>query len=295
MDLHRRLAEITGSTQCLEYDACPHNGIIANIDGYPASESKLPWMTWRDWGWKAVIAAASDIAASGGVPRLILYSIGVPGAGEAVEVAMGVAEAARWLQASVGKSDTNRADSDAWIDVAVIGVGGVISRSEARPGEAVVQIGYAGYGLASRMVLEGYIGVDRLPGRVLEYTRRPTPPIKIGPRLVQCGATAAADNSDGLAYTAWLIAHYSGVKIELDTPLIDPGVVGALGSPDPRRLYESWEDYNIVATIPYNRLDCLMEACRAGEVPCKVIGETRSGRGISVMGEDLEPQGWRWV
>jgi thiamine-monophosphate kinase len=120
LSLLEELARATGSEECLDYDACPHEGLVFNIDGYSAEHSKLPWMTWEDFGWKATVAAAADVVASGGTPEVILYSIGAPSPQEALAIARGVGSASGRLGARVLKADTNRA-SDPWIDVAVVG------------------------------------------------------------------------------------------------------------------------------------------------------------------------------
>ena len=297
-DLYKALAGLTGSERCLNYDACPLGRLLVNIDGYSMKESRLPWMTLEDWGWKAVVAAASDVAASGGVPTAMAYSIGVRDRGDALRIASGVGEASRWLGVEVLKADTNSCGCDAWIDVAVLGEADrPIPRSGARPGDLVFQIGYSGYGLVSRLILEGVISLGDVPRGVVDYTRRPRPPIRMGPLLSRCGASASADNSDGLGYTLWLIAEASRVAVSLEEPLVDPeveSILEGLGY-DASMVFESWEDYDIVAAVPPESAGCVEESCRRAGVACRRIGVASRGSGVYYRGGLLRVRGWSWL
>ena len=158
IDKLKEIARESGSIWCWGLDSCPlPGGLVASIDGYSLEESLLPWMTLEDWGWKAVVAAAMDVVASGGRPIQVMYSIGTRSFEEALMVARGVGLASKWMKARVGKSDTNRAvGGKGWIDVAVIGEAPKpIPRSGARPGHLIVQAGYLGFGALARLALEG--------------------------------------------------------------------------------------------------------------------------------------------
>lgn len=299
-ELYKVLAEASRSSRCLEYDACPlGEGLIVNIDGYSMSESRLPWTRVMDWAWKSVVAAASDIAASGGRPLAVMYSIGVESVEMAMEIARGVGQAADWLDVEVLKSDTNRCRGDAWIDVAVIGASEKpIPRSGASPGDVVVQIGYTGYGAVAKLILDGVIGRESVDNAVMDYIRRPRPPIKMGPTLPRCSVSAASDNSDGLAYTIASIAEASSVSIALEDPLIDPKVARILEEVTPdagEAAFNSWEDYNLVATIPSSQVDCILDRCQAMGVPCRIIGEVGRGKGVVYRGRVIEARGWTWL
>ncbi|MCE4602174.1 MAG: AIR synthase related protein [Desulfurococcales archaeon] len=297
-EIHKLLAEATGSTRCLDYDACPlQGGLLVNMDGYSMSSSKPPWASIEDWAWRAVIASASDVAASGGRPLGIIYSIGVPSLEEALEAARGVGEAARWIGAEVLKSDTNRCRCDSWIDVGVIGVSSKpIPRSGARPGDLVVQVGYAGYGLLAKLAMEGTLRVEELSEDLIALLRRPRPPLVVGPSISSCGATASSDNSDGLGYTLRVIAESSGVRMLLEDPLVDPRVLRVLRGlgKEPGDAYNSWEDYNLIVTLPRRRASCLLGSCSRLGIPCRIIGRVEKGEGLVYQGRDLRVKVWEW-
>ncbi|WP_062662004.1 thiamine-phosphate kinase [Aeropyrum camini] len=298
----RKLSRESGSEACWGYDACPAGeGIIASIDGYSMDSSRLPWMSLSDWGWKSVVAAASDIAASGGTTFHVMYSIGIDSVDKALEIARGVREAAEWIGAGVGKSDFNTS-SYAWIDVAVLGRSNrPLGRFGAGPGMAVVQVGASGYGLLSDAVLNGRLQPGDLPEPVGEYTRRPKPPIAMGAKLSSCGVEAAVDNSDGLGASLHILGVESGVSIILDDVLVDRRVMEMLGELglDKWAVLESWEDYNIVAVGGEEAAECVLRWCRILGIPCARVGRTSRGRAGRVLIDggrrEFRVSGWTWL
>ena len=293
------LSRVSGSSWCWGYDACPAvRGLVASIDGYSMGESLLPWMSLEDWGWKATVAAAADVAAVGGRPLHVLYSIGVPSFEDAVKVASGVRDAAGWMGAKVGKSDLNRSRSgDGWIDVAVVGEAATpIGRGGAREGDVVIQAGYLGYGAVEYVALQGLVSVSSIPEPILRYTRRPTPPISLGPYISLCRAHAASDNSDGWAATLASIAVESGVSIKIERLEAPLDVIQALKSLNvdlDEMLLSSWEDYNMAIIAPPDSAKCILKACSRLGYFCKVVGFVESGE-PSVYYKDakVEPRGW---
>lgn len=292
----RELSRLSGSLDFFDFDAPSLDGLLFNIDGYEASESRLPWMSWSDWGWRAVIASISDVLASGGRPVAVLYSVGGPSKDVVLEVVRGVSEACRWAGVRVLKADTNRSSHDTWIDVVVIGVTmRAISRAGGRPGDLLVQVGPIGYGLVAEMALRGVVRIDDYP-RSLEFTRRPRVDLGIGLRLSECGVRAAIDNSDGWAVTLYQLSKASGVKLVVDKLLVVEEalrLLDKLGLGE-LELFRSWEDYNIAAVIPEDRVECLLSYCRSSNIQCDVVGRVEAGEGVYFKGKPVEPRGWTW-
>ncbi len=297
--LTRRLAETLGLGDCYYYDACPGpGGLLYNIDGYAEEHSRYPFLTLADWGYRSVASAVSDIVASGGEPLAILYSLGTRSRGEALEVASGVADAARDIGLVVLKSDLNRA-SKPWIDVAAIGRSRrPVSRRGARPGDVVVQAGYLGYGLLEHLVYTGRVPLDPALG-VAGFGRR-LPPLGAW-RVVSGYASASSDNSDGWAATLANIAEASGVGIVLEELHGDPGVVGLLEDYAPSldldsMLWGSWEDYNLALTLPGGLVEEALDSCRVLAIPCWVVGRVVEGSGLWFRGERIDAGGgWSWL
>ncbi|MCS7107629.1 MAG: AIR synthase related protein [Acidilobaceae archaeon] len=294
LGLLKRLAELSGSLHVLDIDASPFDGLLLNIDGYSAQDSRLPWMSWSDWGWKATVAALSDIAASGGKPAAIAYSVGAPSIQVMEEVARGVGEAARWAQVSVLKSDTNRARGDSWIDVAALGFTlRPVGRGNARPGDLLIQVGLLGYGLVATLAFEGKLEVAEFP-ESLEYSRRPRPPLEIGHKLAECGAAAAIDNSDGWAASLYQLSLASEVRVGLESYLAANEALEALGrvGASEELLLQSWEDYTLAVAAGREAAECILAHCKKRRIPCAVVGELREGRGVEFKGKEVPPLGW---
>ncbi|MEB3851420.1 MAG: AIR synthase related protein [Desulfurococcales archaeon] len=283
---------------CVEADACPLGGLLASIDGYSASESRLPWMGWADWGWKAAVAAASDLAASGATPAGLLVSVGAREPGVAVEVARGAGEAAAWMGAEVLGGDTNRCGCDAWVDVAALGALRYWSpRWAARPGHVLLRAGELGPGALALLALQGRVSVDDIPGGVLDYTRRPRPPLRLPEELWRAGCPPAAgvDNSDGWSETLWLLAEASGVRVELwslGPSRVAAGAFESLGLPG-EAAAASGEDYTLLLAFPGESVECALSACRRLGVDCEPVGRAVEGApSVVYRGRPLGRGGW---
>ena len=293
--LHMRLAELSGSEECLGYDACPGpGGLLYNIDGYHEDYSRYPFLSRADWAYRAVAASVADVIASGGRPLAVMYSVGVESEAHALEVARGVGEAARDLGVVVLKSDYNRGRGS-WIDVASIGsTRRPVSRKGASPGDALLQAGYLGYGLLERLVAENIVGIDEALN-VRGFLRR-LPPRAEG--IVSAYATASSDNSDGWAVTLWGIAEYSGARIVIEEVHPDPtveSIVEQVGVAREAIWLESWEDYNIALTVRENEVEDALEGCGKAGVPCWIIGRVTEGDPQVVYKGRVVTGGWSWV
>jgi len=284
----RMLAALAGNSDIFDIDAAGPDGIVINIDGYAASASRLPFMSWEDWGYKAVMAAASDVIAAGGRPVGIAYSVGASSVDLLERVAAGVGEASRDLGAKVYKGDANRLTSDAWIDVAVVGLSGrQVGRSGAKPGDAVVQVGLLGYGALANKVMRSELRADSLPQDLLLKVRRPRAHVEAA-EAISTYAHASSDNSDGWLLTLSNIASSSSVKISIEEVVMDPKLEGLVR---PEEALGSWEDYNLAVVVPQDHLKEFMKMCGS---TCFTVGRVEEGRGVEFKGKKVEPRGWSW-
>jgi len=292
-DFHFLLAHNSRSTRCLGYDACPGPyGLLYNIDGYSERWSRYDFLSYQDWGYRAVMASIADIIASGGKPLAIMYSVGVKSPDQALMVSKGVGDAATELGVSVLKSDFNKA-KEGWIDVASIGYSKrPVSRNGASPGDLVVQVGYLGYGLLERLVMEKKIPLSEAL-RVKGIPRRKPPMIG---ELISKYATASCDNSDGWGATLMEIALYSGVRIEIDNLIIDPQVFElVMAKGEIVSWWESWEDYNIAITLARENLEPFINECRRLGIVCGKVGRVVGGTPTAIINGVEVGKGWSWI
>lgn len=298
--LAREVARVANVPEpCVEAEACLVKGILLSIDGYSSRESKPGWISWSDWGWRSVVAAISDIIASGGRPLAIAVSLGVRDPSTAAEVMRGVKEAASFVDAVVASGDLNRAESEEWIDVAVVGEPlRWIRRVGAEPGDVVVQVGELGYGGLAQAITEGRISAGGIPSKLVQRASRPRPVKGFEAVARECNVKAAIDNSDGWAYSLAQLAAASGVSINLLEVVVPSDVariVEALGlGPVDEFGLKSWEDYNVAAVVDRDSVDCFLRTCERVGLKCWRVGEVLEGEPglVTYRGEEVKITGW---
>lgn len=268
----------------------------------------------RDLGAKAVTVNVSDIAAMGGSPRAALASIALTEYVEAswvMELYGGMRDAcAEYAVALVG-GDTNRGDLVV-VSVCVAGEvapGRAVTRSGARPGDAIVvtgSLGAAAGGLAvSRTQAAKTAEVLSRPwGRELvDAFERPVARVGEGQMLARCGATAMMDLSDGLAKDLSRLCRASGVggRVELAAVPVSRALRegGASLGVDPLALaLGGGEDYELLATLGPDDVEVgRRELDERFGVTLTSVGTIVEGAGLVALDPDggeapLEAAGW---
>lgn len=269
----------------------PDGRVVATLDMLiEGRHFRRDWSSAADIGAKAAARNLADIAAMGASPAAVLVGVALPGdlpAAWAQQMMSGLAAECVRVGAGVAGGDISSADS---VMIAVAALGDLngrapVTRSGARPGDVLAVAGTLGRAAAGLALLTA--GRAGPPGLVEAY-RRPDPPYEAGPEAAALGATSMIDVSDGLVADVGHVADSSGVSIEIETSLLDPGedvraAAGALGMPDPLRwLLTGGEDHALVATFPPGT---------ALPPRWSVVGRARPGRGIRVDGETVAEQG----
>ena len=216
----------------------------------------------EDWGWKAVAANLSDLAAMAAEARWLVLALTVPAATPVPtleRVYAGIGEACRMFGVSLVGGDVSAGPA---LSLAVTALGEAerpVLRSGARPGDRLVVTGPLGAAAAGLALLRsGDPAASELLGRfpgLAAAHRRPQPALAMGIVLARAGATAMIDVSDGLAGDALHLAESSGVGVEVHeaTVPLAPGVVqaAALLGLDPLALaLAGGEDFVLAAALP---------------------------------------------
>jgi len=261
-------------------------------------------------GRKGLAVALSDLAAMGAEPGEAYVVLGVPpdlDEDGCIELLDGLLEVAIATDTTLAGGDITRTE-ELMLAVTVVGHApgerSFVTRFGAHPGDALAVTGELGGAAAGLLLLERPELADAVPdgtaARLRARQLEPRPRLAAGRALAKTGATGMIDISDGLGGDSLHLADYSGVKLSIDAgalPIAD-GVaeVAAAAGLDPLRLAtSSGEDYELLVTLPPDRLTQAAAIVAAEGVALTEIGEAGSYRGVEIRlpdGRLLEPEGF---
>jgi len=255
---------------------------------------RLDWTDWESLGHRALAVNLSDIAAMGAIPTVAVVSLGLRG-DEAVadlEAMYGAWASSPPVTARSSSAATLfRLRGERLISVTAIGrvrEGEVLLRSGARPGDAIGITGTIGAAAAG---LEILLHPERFTGRttaerLVRAHLRPEPRVEAGRLLVEHGATAAMDLSDGLAGDLPKVMTASGVSAEIELARLP--VIAAVRAlfPDrwPELALRGGEDFELLFTLPPDRWGAF-----AADAGSRDITVTRVGTVLPASGR---PELW---
>jgi len=285
---------------------CEGGFILVKQDAVARSTDMLPGMRLDQLARKAVLAAASDISAKGGMPRWYMAAVMLPPE-EATEenfaaIRDGFARASAEYGLELVAGDTGSA-KELVIDVTAIGTARrFVGRAGGRDGDLVFAAGW-GFGytwLGYRVLLGGERpGLDeRFVEAALRHLYEPRIPMRFGWRAAEL-VDATMDSSDGLATTLYELADLNGMDLELRELPLDRELEAALRAASldgaEAALYGG-EEYGIVGLVGGEAADRLRELAREEGVPLWILGEAHRAEGrprvtLEGVGE-VERRGW---
>lgn len=253
----------------------------------------LRWLDAADVGYRALQAAASDLAAMGAEPLAAVVSLRMPAdfsRAQLRQVSRGQAQAARDLGCPIVGGNVAK-DARLALTTTVLGrVKRPLLRSGARVGDELWVLGDLGLARAGLLLHQRRL---RLPARLSQVARRAKlawarPKARLADGLsLQGRAHAALDVSDGLSGDVRHLATASRVKAVIDARalagLVDPDLAelgDLLGEPGSALALTGGEDYALLAAGPRARRP----------IGAKVIGRIERGRDAELLLEN----GQRW-
>jgi thiamine-monophosphate kinase len=256
-------------------------------------------------GGKALAVALSDLAAMGAEAGEAYVVIGIPpdlDEDGCLELLDGMARITAETGASLAGGDVTRAPV---LTLAVTVVGhskrpdDLVTRSGARPGDALVVTGELGGAAAGLLLLEHGakpdVPVEKGPyghrstgtsGALVTRQLEPRPRLEAGCALAKAGATAMIDLSDGLGGDAGRLAEASGVSLRIDAAALPLAAglteVAQAAGRDPLELAVSGgEDYELLAALPADKLAAATTAV-LDHGGLTQIGAVDTGEGVEI-------------
>jgi thiamine-monophosphate kinase len=173
------------------------------------------WLTPREIGYRATMAALSDLAAMAAAPLGILLALGLPKSwiDAAGEIGDGVGDALDRAQTLVRGGDITGA-TDLTLALTVLGsTSAPLRRNGARIGDTVYVTGALG---GPGAALAAWQRGGSPSGAARERFAHPVARINEARWLARSGARAGIDISDGVLADAEQMATASGVRIQID-------------------------------------------------------------------------------
>jgi thiamine-monophosphate kinase len=247
------------------------------------------WMTWRDIGYRSLMAAMSDLAAMGASPTCALSALILPREfpdAALFALAEGQRLAADACGCAVAGGNLSRGDTMSVTTTVLGGCTRPVLRSGARVGDDLWRIGNLGFAaLGLEQLRRGvhdsaWVGSFRRP-RALLVEGVATSPL----------ATAQIDISDGLVQDLAHLCAASGVAAVLDFAALEPAAdfercARDLEIPWLDLVLYGGEDYALLATSP---ADVAFDAF-ADCANLRRIGRICSGSGVHLNGLQLDIQ-----
>jgi len=240
----------------------------------------LTLTTLSDFGWKAVVANVSDVAAMGGRPLHVLVTVASPPGTDVDLLYDGIASACDAYACPVVGGDLVSAASLV-VTVAMTGSvdGPAVRRAGARPGDVIWVTGPLGAAAAGLRAWR--TGTDHAELR--RAHARPQAALAEGTAARLAGATAMIDVSDGFAADLGHLADASGVGFELD----DLPVAAGATEEEARR---GGDDYVLVFCAPQEAP--VAERFAGLPSPLRIGRCVEDPAARTIRGAPLQPEGW---
>ena len=256
---------------------------------------RLDWSDWERLGHKALAVNLSDLASMGAVPGVAVITLGLRGTERIADLEAlytGIGALAEATRTRVAGGDIVASPYAVSINVTILGTapgGRVLTRSGAKPGDVIAVSGTLGASAAGLKLLQaGGMNARRratTADLIIEAHLRPQPRLALGQALLEHGATAAMDLSDGLFGDLPKLLAASGTRariVESQVPVA--AAVRALFASEWFQLAtRGGEDYELLFTAPQDRFSEIQTAAAK-------IGSTVTAIGEILPGDPEQPQ-----
>lgn len=244
------------------------------------------WLPPSDIGYRAVVAALSDLAAMAAGPVAALVSLAIPerDAGDwAVELIRGAGMALHEYDAVLAGGDVTRSTSTVAIDVVVVGkCERPVLRSAARPGDEIWVTGELG---AAAAAVAAWLAGEQPAAAARARYAKPKARIREACWLSDHAIPGAMiDLSDGIAGDARHLAAASRCHL-----IIDAAALPVHPAADARLALSGGEDYELCFSArPGAVAGARDEFERQTGVVLTQVGEVTTGEGVEILNAAAE-------
>jgi thiamine-monophosphate kinase len=269
--------------------------LATSVDTMVAGVHFFPDTFPEDIAFRAVSAAASDLAAMGARPLGMTIAITLPDTDELWlnAFSQGLAAAIGQFQLPLVGGDTTRGPLAVCVQVmGALPMDKALLRGGACPGELVYVSGTLGDAAGALAFLQGeWQPVPVHAEYLLDRFYRPTARLELGRELLG-HASAAIDISDGLLADLGHVCRLSGVGAHLAMPDIRLGTPLAKYLPAEEALalaVTGGDDYELLLTVDPAREQALVALGDMLDVPLHRIGVITAGEGVMCMDSNGKP------
>lgn len=273
--------------------------IVVNTDAIVEGVHFLPDDPPDAIARKALRTNLSDLAAKGAEPAGFVLTLALKSHDEAwlAELARGLGEDIETYGCPLLGGDTVSTPGPLMISVTAFGrlpEGRIVRRAGAQVGDLIVVTGTIGDAALGLALLQGRLSASN-DEPLIERYRVPQPRCALA-RAVRDHATASMDVSDGLAGDLAKLCKVSGVSAVIETetlPLSAPAnALLEAGLIEIEALVAGGDDYEILCTMPEERLASFLSQAEEAGIAAAVIGEIVAGdaapRFVDGAGETIE-------
>ncbi len=281
----------------------PDGVYVFNTDMVAESTDLLPGMSFKQLARKCVVSNFSDLAAKGARPLFFMASAGLNrdmGDEEFVSIVKGLEEGSREFGAYFVGGDLGESKE---LVIAGFAAGRVerrlVTRSGAKPGDALFTTGWFGLTwLAFQHLLRGMDLPANVKDEVVRAAYEPVARVEEGV-AASAYASSSIDSSDGLYWSLEELSRASGYGFLVEEIPLHPiaEALASKGRIDPvKAAFHGGEEYEIVFTVPRNRIDALQMEFDERRLSLIRIGRVVEERGVFVQLdgkiEEVEEGGW---
>jgi thiamine-monophosphate kinase len=250
------------------------------------------WISPRRLGARALTVALSDLAGMGARPAWCSATLCAPASTcfeDVLEIQRGLCAAAVRAGCAVAGGDVSAIAGPLVIDVSVggtVAAGQMLRRDGGRPGDVVVVTGTLGRAAAGlRLLLDGGDVLSEQERAWVDAQLSPVARISEGVELVASGVRCGGDISDGLLVELERITDLSGCAAEiwLDRLPVEQALVTDFGAAWPDLAVGGGEDFELVATLPHDEAEALLESWPDSLAPLTIVGCLHGGASVAVL------------